>query len=102
MGSRRNLFPKLLPHLPRFCQIARKILHLSRRDGRLSPLQPFSAGVNGPRALIQEKVMKRILNKARISALLCGAVMIATPAFAQLGGAVGGTVSGATGGIGGT
>src|SRR5438445_491971 len=77
-----------------------RILRLILPDGRLSPLQPFRR--QEQRAFTQEKVMKRILNKGCMSALLCGAVMIATPSLAQLGGAVGGTVSGATRGVGGT
>ena len=36
--------------------------------------------------------MKRILNTACLSALLCGAVAVATPALAQMGGAATGAV----------
>jgi len=39
--------------------------------------------------------MKSILNNACLAALLCGAVTIATPALAQLGGAAGAAVGGA-------
>jgi hypothetical protein len=50
--------------------------------------------------LVQEKIMKSVLNNACISALLCGAVIIATPALAQLGGAAGGSSGVAPGSIG--
>src|ERR1700689_3683293 len=83
MGSLRELLPHLRRHFHAFVQVLAKSLSWESEQGRHTPVLVWGLTRQGIACgPVQERVMRSTLNNACISALLCGAVLVALPAVA--------------------